>query len=41
MTSPYGRIAIVATEPLPDNERRVHFYSGQLMAVKDGAQLSL
>ena len=41
VTTPNDRIAIVATEPLTDNERWVPFSSGQLVVFQDGAPLSL
>jgi glutamine amidotransferase len=41
VATPDDRIAIVATEPLTDNEFWVHFSPGQLVAFKDGAPLSL
>ena len=41
VTTPNDRIAIVATEPLTDNERWMPFSSGQLVVFQDGAPLSL
>lgn len=41
VTTPNDRIAIVATEPLTDNERWLPFSSGQLMVFQDGVPLSL
>lgn len=41
LTTPNDRIAIVATEPLTDNERWVQFSSRQLLVFHDGAPLSL
>ena len=41
VTTPNDRIAIVATEPLTDNERWMPFSSGQPVVFQDGAPLSL
>ena len=41
VTTPDDRIAIIATEPLTDDERWMPFSSGQLVAFQDGAPLSL
>jgi predicted glutamine amidotransferase len=38
--TPHDRIAIIATEPLTDNERWVPFSSGQLIAFQDGVPQS-
>ena len=40
VTTPNDRIAIVATEPLTDNERWMPFSSGQPVVFQDGAPLS-
>ena len=40
VTTPQDRIAIVATEPLTDNERWIAFSTGQLIAFQDGAPLA-
>ncbi|HVY06186.1 MAG TPA: class II glutamine amidotransferase [Burkholderiales bacterium] len=37
VTTPNDRIAVVATEPLTDNERWIPFAAGQLLAFRDGA----
>ena len=41
VTTPNDRVAIIATEPLTDNERWTTFVPGQLMAFKDGMPLAL
>jgi predicted glutamine amidotransferase len=35
------RIAVIATEPLTDNETWVKFAPGQLLAFQDGAPISI
>jgi predicted glutamine amidotransferase len=40
VTTPKDRIAIVATEPLTDNENWIPFCAGQLIAFQDGVPLS-
>jgi glutamine amidotransferase len=40
VTTPKDRIAIVATEPLTDNENWIQFSTGQLIAFQDGVPLS-
>jgi len=41
VTTPMDRIAVIATEPLTDNETWARFAHGQLLAFRDGAPLSL
>jgi glutamine amidotransferase len=41
VTTPMDRIAVIATEPLTDNETWARFAPGQLLAFHDGAPLSL
>lgn len=41
VTTPMDRIAVIATEPLTDNETWARFAPGQLLAFRDGAPLSL
>jgi len=41
VTTPMDRIAVIATEPLTDNETWTKFAPGQLLAFHDGAPLSL
>ncbi len=39
VTTPYDRVAVIATQPLTDNEAWTPFASGQLMLFRDGAPL--
>jgi glutamine amidotransferase len=41
VTTPMDRIAVIATEPLTDNETWTKFAPGKLLAFQDGAPLSL
>jgi len=41
VTTPMDRIAVIATEPLTDNETWARFAPGQLLGFHDGAPLSL
>jgi len=41
VTAPMDRIAVIATEPLTDNETWESFAAGQLLVFHDGAPLSL
>ena len=41
VTTPMDRIAVIATEPLTDNETWVTFAPGQLLAFQDGAPISI
>ncbi len=41
VTTPMDRIAVIATEPLTDNETWARFAPGQLLAFHDGAPLCL
>jgi glutamine amidotransferase len=39
VTTPYDRVAVVATQPLTDNESWIQLQPGQLLLFRDGAPL--